>query len=518
MAEADRTVTAKSRYAELKQNRKVAEDRAKKCAKITIPALWIDEGAKTNNFTVPYQSTGARCVNSMASHLLLASLPANATFFKLSPDFAEADQLIEQAGVQKGDLEEALSEIERAAVNEIETTARLRALLSEGFKHVLYSGNFCMYIPDTGPSKLYPLTRYVVDRDGLGTILEMVTLDYIAPMVLPEATRNAVLNGVAEGERAKKMSTDVELYTHITRDETNENWVVYQEVEGNRIPETEGTYPIDSCPWIVAAVPRSSNEDYGRGLIEDYRGEFESLEALRKALRKGAAAAAKILWLLDPTSPMKEKQLVEAESGAVIRGNKNHLSALTLDKFADMQFVRNEADTLKQNLEMVFGVATSVQRKGERVTADEISKMLAELENLRAGTYAIIGEEILIPMIHRVLHRMTQAGSLPELPKGMLKPRITVGTAALGRGHDMEKLLRYGEAAKNILGEQEFKRRIDAGEWLTRLGAAADISTKGLVLDPETVQQNDQNTAMTEAAVRAAPQLAQAALPQEPMM
>lgn len=102
------------------------------------------------------------------------------------------------------------------------------------------------------------------------------------------------------------------------------------------------------------------------------------------------------------------------------------------------------------------------------------------------------------------------------MPKGLIKPRITVGTAALGRGHDFEKLVRFGDTAKGVLGEQEFKRRIDAGEWLSRLGAAADISTKGLVLDPETVEANDQSAAMQEAAVRAAPNMANAMAPQLP--
>ncbi len=495
-----------------------AETRAKRCSKITIPSLWVEPGSKTNNYTTPVQGTGARCVNAQSSQLLLAVLPPNITPFKLAPDLAEAQNMMDEAGIQKGELETALAEVERAVMTEIETVAALRAILSEAFKHAVYCGNFVTYIPDEGPSKMYPLTSYVVDRDGLGTVLEIVTLDMIAPKVLPEAVRNQVMQSVSESERAKKLSQDVELYTHISRDEANENWVVFQEVEGVIVPDSQGTYAIDECPWIVTALPRSSNEDYGRGLIEDYRGEFETLEALRKALRKGAAACAKILWMLKPNSTLKPDQFTKAESGAVIRGDKNDISALTLDKFQDLRFVKEEANDTARALELVFGVGTAIQRNGDRVTKEEIQYLARVLEDNRAGIYSVVGPELMAPIIRRVLARMQNAGRLPELPKGLIKPQITVGTAALGRGHDADKLVRYGQTAKEVLGEAEFKRRIDAGEWLARLGAASDISTKGLVLDPDTVQQNDQNSAMQEAAIRAAPNVANAVASQIPSM
>lgn len=504
-------VSAKDRYAALKVNRSDAEARAKKCAAVTVPSLWVDPAAKKQSYTAPVQGTGARCLNALANALLIAILPPNITPFKLSPDLAEADTLMAEANIEKGELEAALSEVERAVMSEMEAGMHMPEVLGEALKHLVYAGNGLLYVPDTGPAKFYPLTRYVVDRDGLGTELEIVTEDAIAVAMLPEAARNEVLKTVPESDRRKKMSEDVSLYTHVSRDETGEKWLVFQEVEGFRIPESEGEYPVDACPWIVAAVPRPGGEDYGRGLIEDYRGEFETLEALRKALKKGAAAAAKILWLLKPTSALKPEQFTRAESGAVIRGDKNDISALTLDKLWDLRFVREEADTLARQLELVFGVGTAIQRSGERVTKEEIQYLARVLEDNRAGIYSTLGGSVMVPLVKRTLARMQDAGAIPELPQGLIKPRITVGTSALGRGHDFDKLVRYGETAKAVLGEQEFARRVDAGEWLSRLGAASDISTKGLVLDPDTVAANDQNSAMTEAAVRAAPNMVNAA-------
>ncbi|OOW71903.1 phage tail protein [Xanthomonas axonopodis pv. martyniicola] len=513
MADAGKTlVSAKERYDELKPNRNSAETRAKACTKVTIPSLFVDPKQKSQTFTTPVQGTGARCANAIANALLLAVLPPNITPFTLKPDLSESDKLMQEAGIQKGELETALSEIERAVMDEIEAGAQLRSVLAEGFKHSAATGNWLLYVPDQGPGKLYPLTSYVADRDGLGNVLEIVTLDLIAIQMLPSEARDAILAKVSETERLKKLAEDAELYTRVYRDENNENWLCYQEVEGVIIAGTEGSYPIDAPPWIPVSIPRPTSEDYGRGLIEDYRGEFETLEALRKALRKGAAAAAKILWLLKPTSAMKPDQLTKAESGAVIRGDKNDISSLTLDKFQDLSFVKSEADTTARNLELVFGVGTAIQRSGDRVTREEIQYLARVLEDNRAGLYSVLGPELMVPLIRRILFRLQQNGAIPELPEGLIKPRITVGVAALGRGHDFEKLVRFGETAKGVMGEQEAGRRIDWGEWLSRLGAASDITTKGLVLDPEAVQQNDQTSAMNEAAVRAAPNLVNAAM------
>lgn len=511
MAEKDKnTVSAKQRYADLKSDRNDAESRGKRCARVTIPALWVDPGQKVSS-QAPVQGTGARCVNAQANQLLLAVLPANISPFTLRPSPADAEGVMEQANIEKGELESALADLERAALDEIEGPAALRPALAEGFKYAVNDGNFLVYIPDEGPSKLYPLTHYVVNRDGLGQILEIITLDFIAIETLPPEIQNAIMADVPEQERAKKKREDAELYTYIQRDESGENWIVHQEVEEHEVTETKGSYPLDAPPWIPVALPRPPGEDYGRGLIEDFRGEFETLEALRKSLRKGAAAAAKILWLLKPASPMKEAQLTRAESGAVIRGDKKDIEALTLDKFSDLQFVRSEAQDLARNLELVFGVGTAIQRSGERVTKEEIQYLARVLEDARAGIYSVLGQQLVLPMIRRVLDRMQNAGAIPELPEGVIKPSVVVGTAALGRGHDFEKLVRFGSVAKEVLGEAEFKRRVDAGEWLSRLGAASDISTKGLVLAADDVQANDQNAAMQEAAVRAAPNIVSAA-------
>ncbi len=505
---AERT-TAAQRYADLKSNRKEAETRAKRCAKVTLPRLWVDEGAKSRAPGSAFIDTGPKCVNALSSKITLAWLPPNAGIFKLSPDQADAESIAEQAGVETSELEAALGDVERLVINDLETSG-IRSALSEAAKHAIVTGNFLLYDPDEGMPKLYPLTSYVIDKDGLGNTLEIITLDKIAPAMLPDAIRAAVVQKLSTERDAKSKNDDVNLYTWITRSDDGTKWEVVQEVEGVEVPETFGTYPIDASPWIVVAAPPSLTDDYGEGLVYDYVGSFESLESLRKAIRKGAAAMAKIIMFLKPTSAIREKQLTEAESGAVLRGDANDVSTLQLEKAYDLNFVRTEADQLKQSLEMIFGVKSSVQRPGERVTAYEIRTITQELDDSLAGFSSMSAEQLLLPLIRRRLDKLQSAGRLPQLPQELLKPRITVGIAALGRGHDMNKLIEFGEAAKALIGPEEVARRLNSGEAIARLASASDIPAKGLIRSDDELAADQHNGAMQEAMVRAAPNIASA--------
>ncbi|MEN3033253.1 hypothetical protein, partial [Chromobacterium amazonense] len=115
------------------------------------------------------------------------------------------------------------------------------------------------------------------------------------------------------------------------------------------------------------------------------------LEALRKAIRKGAAALAKIIMFLKPTSTIRERQLTEAESGAVLRGEASDVTTLQLQKAYDLNFVRQEAEGLANSLELIFGVKSAVQRPGERVTAYEIRVLTQELDDALSGFMAMSG-------------------------------------------------------------------------------------------------------------------------------
>ena len=77
----------------------------------------------------------------------------------------------------------------------------------------------CSYYGKTG-LKAFPLNRYVVNRDGDGNVLEIVTKELIAREVLQADLPMPIPNPVGDdGNSQGYPSADVEVYTYVKCDE-----------------------------------------------------------------------------------------------------------------------------------------------------------------------------------------------------------------------------------------------------------------------------------------------------------
>ncbi len=176
--------SAKERYETLKQHREHFLDRAQECSELTIPSLVPPDGFHSStDLYNPFQSVGARGVNNLASKLLLALVPPNAPFFRLAiNDFVLKD--MEQDKPLKTDVEKALGEVERAVMSDVEMSAD-RVQIFECLKHLIISGNALLVVEDDG-IRLFPLERFVIKRDPMGQVLEIITKETVSPLMLPE--------------------------------------------------------------------------------------------------------------------------------------------------------------------------------------------------------------------------------------------------------------------------------------------------------------------------------------------
>ena len=231
-----------SRYAQLENQRHIFLTRSRDCSELTLPYLIPPEGHSASTiYPTPYQSVGARAVNVLASKLLLALLPPSGPFFRLMVDDLEIPQLKQEG---RGAVEEALGAIERAVMSEIEVT-RVRVPAFEMLKHLIVSGNALVYFPEEGGMRVFPLERYVCERDSMGNVLEIVVKESVSPLMLPEEIRKQVQEEVDNDDSDKS----IELYTHIER--KADKWSVYQEVKEIEVPNSRGTYTFENFPWMV---------------------------------------------------------------------------------------------------------------------------------------------------------------------------------------------------------------------------------------------------------------------------
>lgn len=500
--------TLEKRYADFSLTREPFLDRAKRCSALTIPSL-IPSNSGSNyrhhggeSFDVPWQSMAARCVNNLASKLVLTLLPPNMPFFRLvvQPNALPPDSM--QDHELNSEIERGLSKIERLVVQHAAASSD-RVVIHEALKHLIVGGNALLYVPGHDePARCFHLPDYVVRRAPNGDVLEIIIREAVTFSSLPDSVKKSIIenpqtNGNDGDTNVGGVTKDstlrfVDIYTGIKRDEDANRWNIRQECKGVPIPGSDGHYPIDSCPWIPMRFIRVDGEDYGRSYVEEYYGDISSLDALYQALVEGAAAAAKVIYMVNPNGTTRAEDLAEAPNLGFVSGNREEVNVLQMEKYGDFRVAKEMVAELERRLAHAFILNSAIQRDGERVTAEEIRRMVEDLEAALGGVYSLMAVEFQLPYVKVRLKQLEEAGVLPELPKGVVKPAIVTGVEALGRGNDKTKLLELGESIQRILGPEAVSRLIDPTEYLRRLIAASGIDEGGLLVDPEELQQSQE--------------------------
>jgi|TARA_R110001606_G_scaffold399301_2_gene584113 hypothetical protein len=409
-------------------------------------------------------------------------------------------------GESQGTAEKALSTIEQRVVGEINSSS-IRVQLFEGLKQLVVAGNILLYLPPKATAlRAFRLDRYVCVRDTMGSVLRIIVHETIAAHVLDSNVRDELkLNqSQASGFDIDNDDQEVQVYTMINRQE-NGTWEVTQEVEGVSIEASKTTYPKDKSPWLPLRLISVDNEDYGRSYVEEYLGDLKSLEKLTKAIVESSAAAAKLLLFVRPNGTTLKRTVANANNLDVLSGDANDVSTLTIDKQGDFRVTMEVAKEITERLSYAFMLNSAVQRKGERVTAEEIRYMASELENSLGGIYSVLAQELQLPLVTLLMARMQRQRKIPSLPKGMVKPTITSGMEALGRTAELQKLDLFIQSSGAVLGAEEMAKRVNVGEYLKRRAAALQIETEGLLRSEEDIAAEMQQAQAAQLLEKSAP-------------
>jgi len=474
-------MSAKQRYDYLASDRSQFLDVARDAADLTLPYLirgqeeW-QKGARY--LPTPWQSVGAKGVVTLAAKLMLALLPPQTSFFKLQLDDTKLGE--EFPPEIRSELDLSFSKIERTILESIAASSD-RVVIHQALKHLVVAGNALVYMGKDN-LKLYPLNRYVVDRDGNGNVLEIVTKERINKKLLrgmlPEIKPNNVDN--PPGERDE----EVDIYTHIKRDNNRMIW--YQEYEDKVIPGSMGKAPIDANPWLVLRFNTVDGEVYGRGRVEEFIGDLKSLEALSQAMVEGSAAAAKVVFVVSPSSTTKPQTLANAGNGAIIQGRPDDIGVVQVGKTADFRTAYELMQSLERRLSEAFLILSV--RQSERTTAEEVRMTQMELEQQLGGLFSLLTVEFLVPYLNRKLNVFQKTGQIPRLPKDIVKPTIVAGINALGRGQDRESLGAFLTTIAQTMGPEAIQTYVNPEEVIKRLAAAQGIDVLNLVKTMQEVQ------------------------------
>ena len=504
-------MTAKTRYDYLSSERTQFLDEAEQAAELTLPYLILkDQYSKgMRHLPTPWQSVGAKGAVTLASKLMLAMLPVQTSFFKLQVD---ESQLGEDFGPQvKSELDLSFAKIERTILEAI-AASNDRVVVHEALLHLVVAGNALIFMGKEG-LKLYPLNRFVVERDGNGNVIEIVTKETIAKRLIEDQLPEDILkeyDTIVDGSDENVEECDI--YTHVTRD--NNRYVWHQEVHGKVLPKSYGKAPVDITPWIALRFNSVDGEDYGRGRVGQFIGDLKSLEALSQALVEGSAAAAKVVFTVSPSSTTKPSTLANAGNGAIVQGRPDDIGVVQVGKTADFK----TAFEMMQQLERRINDAMLVMqvRQSERTTAEEVRLTQMELEQQLGGLFSLLTTEFLLPYLNRLLNQFQKTGKIPRLPKDIVKPTIVAGVNALGRGQDRESLGQFLTVISQTMGPEAVQKFINPEEVIKRLAASQGIDVLNLVKSMQEIQGQEQQA--QQMAMQQQQQEQQIAMMKTPMM
>ncbi len=487
---------ASERYSQLSSGRTQFLDTAVECSELTLPYLVqhdLKQKGGKKSLIQPWQSVGAKAVVTLAAKLMLALLPPQTSFFKLQ---VRDDKLGEELDpTVRSELDLSFSKMERMVMDYIAASSD-RVVVHQALKHLVVSGNALIFMGKDG-LKHFPLQRYVVERDGNGNVLEIITKELISRKVLgldPPVYKNET-NEVNANNGSNE--DDAEVYTCVKLDESSGRWVWHQEVDDMIIEGSRSTAPKNASPWLVLRFNTVDGEDYGRGRVEEFLGDLRSLDGLSQALVEGSSVAAKVLFLVSPSATTKPQTLAKAANGAIIQGRPDDVGVIEVGKTADFQTAASLSNTIEKRILDAFLVLNV--RDSERTTAEEVRMTQAELEKQLGGLFSLLTVEFLEPYLKRTLLVLQRTNQIPKLPKDLVRPKIVAGINAIGRGQDKESLTMFLGTIAQTLGGDALLKYVDPTEAIKRLAAAQGIDVLNLVKTQQQMQQEMQQMQQMQA-------------------
>ena len=501
--------TAAQRYEDLQSDRDYYLSRGRACARLTIPYLIPTSSepvaSTKETYPVPWNGIGARGCLNLASRMLLALLPPTQQFFRFSLDEAE----LNAQGVspeQKSDFEQALSQIERQVLREIEASND-RVVFHEALLHLIVGGNALLYVAPEG-LRCFHLNRYVCSRDPMGNPLEVITCEQLAIETLPQKVQDMVRNpeeddditsglidDIAQPVPRRDSGDTVRIYTYVKWEKNGQGkkgtvkW--HQEVNNKLIPGSEGRAPEDVSPWMPLRMTRSDGQMYGISYVEAAAlADLQTVEALCQAIAEGSLASSKILFLVKPSGVTKAANLASAPNGSFVTGDPNDVMALQVQKSTDLQVAMQGKTQIEARLSQAFMLADV--RDSERTTAEEVRLQALQIENSLGSIYSILQTEFQIPYVSRKLDILQREKKVPKLPKELVKPVMTVGLAAVGRGNDLEQLVRFMTTLGQTMGPEGLQTYLKPPELIKRFAYSMGIDTVGLIKTEEELAQEQQ--------------------------
>lgn len=489
---------------------------AEQFAKWSLPTVFTKDlsgmDGKRSSLHRDYQSLGAILINTASTKVVRALFPQGAPFFR----FVDSDELagvVGELGIQ-GEVPSVQAEIELAASSQVykdeEYAAKLHAT-----KLLMVTGNALEYRDKQRQrSHIYSIRDYAVKRNGSGDVMLIVLKERICVGDLPDEYRVQYDN--------KADYEDLELYTGICREVRDGGAVVYkvyQEVDNKPVGEPS-YYPEKQCPYTVLVWNRVNSEHYGRGLVEDYAGEFAKLSDLSKALTLYEVEAMRFVNMTSAASGVDIDKFEESGTGDIVQtsapaGSNPGVWAYEGGVYQKIQVMQAEIASIEQRLARAFMYGGNT-RNAERVTAYEIRQNAQEAQEALGDAYSQLGSVWLTKLAYLYcLELYPQMQPLLDLQAMTLN--VVVGTAALNKAAQNDRLLEATQSLQLIVPVlQGYTKRTNVDALIDTVFDSFGIKSAAFFYTEEQLKQmQEQENAAAAAGAAQQQQALQAADPNQ---
>ena len=409
-------------------------------ARWSLPTIFADTEIRQGNripVTRDFQSVGAMLTNFLASKLTQLLFPANQPFFRLEGT-QDMGAMALAMGARESDLTATLADLENASYRRIFMGSSYHQLV-HAMKLLIATGNTLLYRDSAeGRTLAYSLRQYTVLRDGTGKVLDIVLKERVSYGTLPPEAQALF--------RDRKETDELTLWTRCQRRyrSQSDTFEVSQQVEQFDIGEVS-EYPAKVCPYIPVVWNLVTGENYGRGLVEDFAGDFAKLSELSQSLTLYEIEATKVLHLVSPGSGTDVDELQGAESGEYVQGKAGEIEAYEAGDYNKIKVIMDDLQAIYQRLAPAFMYSGNV-REAERVTAEEIRMNAQEAEVSLGGVYSSLADSLHVPLAHILVNEVNPQ-FITEVVQGGITLNVLTGVAALGRSSSIQNLL---EAANDL--------------------------------------------------------------------
>jgi hypothetical protein len=462
--------------------------------------------------------------------------PPGEPFFKLvlsakAKKHIRANQDTDEEGASMhAEFEKSLGLVEQDVTEELESHGA-RISKTNAVKQLLVSGNALIQVSDENKILCFHLENYVVRRDVDGHPIEVIIRQTLRRESLPDEALDvlkkiekrgpvaSISEPASETSSADRATTfdsgNIDLFTwaQVQGRGKKKMWHFHQELMGHPVPDTDGTWPLTAPGLVPVTWNRIQGEHYGRGYVEEYLGDLNSLEALSQTMIEAASIAGQVKTIVDETGLTSIKEIADSPNGAYIHGEveggkAKNVAVIGVDKPMDFKFLTDTITMLSERLNRAF---LRVQtRDAERVTAEEIREVAKELEAALGGAYAMLAQEFQRPVVKRVLLNMQKKGDVAHWPKDLVRAEIVAGLEGLGREQSADKIIKLITTVGQAFGPNSIAS-FNLPEVIVRLGTAMGIEMEGLTKSQDQQAQEAQASQQGELQAKLGPHMIKAA-------